>query len=180
MNAKRKLREEAKPLRLDLGCGKSPREGFVGVDSRKFGQPIVADLRRKWPWADGSVEEAHCSHFVEHLSAVERVHFANELHRVLIPGGKAQVIVPHWNSPRAYGDLTHQWPPVSEWWFLYLNKGWRDAQAPHNDCYTCDFEITYGYSLRPDIGSRSQDYQQYAMMNYKDACQDIIATWVKK
>lgn len=180
MKAKRKS-HEATPLKIDLGCGKNPREGFVGVDSRNFGQPIVADLRERWPWDDGSVEEAHCSHFVEHLDAVERVHFANELYRVLKPGATAQVIVPHWCSPRAYGDLTHKWPPVSEWWFLYLNKGWRETNAPHNDGYTCDFEITYGYALRQDIAMRNdQGYTQYAMANYKDACQDILSTWKKK
>lgn len=179
MSAKRKAKE-ATYTKLDLGCGKTPREGFTGVDCRDFGQQLVVDLRKKWPFPDGSVEEVHCSHFVEHLGAVDRIHFANELHRVLVNGGKATVIAPHWASPRAYGDLTHQWPPVCEWWFLYLNKGWREAQAPHNDEYTCDFEITYGYSLRPDIVARDQNYQQYAMANYKDACQDIVSTWVKR
>jgi len=181
VSAKKKPKvQEQGPLKLDLGSGKNPREGFIGVDSRQFGQQIVADLRKPWPWADGSVEEAHCSHFVEHLTGQERVHFANELHRVLKPDGKATVIVPHWASPRAYGDLTHQWPPVSEWWFLYLNKGWRDVNAPHNDGYTCHFEITYGYAMRGDIAQRSQEYQQYALQNYKDAAQDIISTWIAK
>lgn len=178
MSAKRKAKQTY--TKLDLGCGKTPKEGFTGVDCRDFGQELVIDLRKAWPFPDGSVEDVNCSHFVEHLNATERIHFANELYRVLVPGGKATVVAPHWASPRAYGDLTHQWPPVCEWWFLYLNKGWRDAQAPHNDCYTCDFEITYGYSLRADIASRPQDYQQYAMANYKDACQDIVSTWVKK
>lgn len=180
MSAKRKARAEPAFLRLDLGCGKNPKPGFVGVDSRKFGQDVVLDLRKPWPWQNGSVEEVYCSHFIEHLTAEERVHFANELHRVLQVGAKATVIAPHWNSPRAYGDLTHQWPPVCEWWFLYLNKGWRESQAPHNDQYTCDFEITYGYSLRPDVAIRDQDFQQFAMANFKDACQDIVSTWVKK
>ena len=178
MSAKRKV--SVAPIKIDLGCGKNPKEGFIGVDSRKFGQQVVADLRKTWPWAEESVEEAHCSHFIEHLTAEERIHFANELYRVLIPGGKATVIAPHWNSPRAYGDMTHKWPPVCEWWFLYLNKGWRESQAPHNDGYTCNFDVVYGYSLRPDIAVRDQSYQQYAMANYKDACQDIHSTWVKK
>ena len=102
------LAEVPAPLKLDLGCGKNPKEGFEGVDSRDFGQPHTLDLRKPWPWADGSVEEAHSSHFVEHLTGAERIHFVNELHRVLVPGGKAQIIVPHWASCRAYGDLTHQ------------------------------------------------------------------------
>ena len=89
MSAKRKVKESPQLLKLDLGCGKNPREGFIGVDSRKFGQQIVADLRKPWPWADASVEEVNCSHFVEHLTAPERIHFVNELYRVLVPEGKA-------------------------------------------------------------------------------------------
>jgi SAM-dependent methyltransferase len=168
-------------LKLDLGCGKNRQPGFIGVDIREFdGVDQVVDLRKGWPWADGSVEAVHCSHFVEHLTADARIHFVNELYRVLVPGGTAQIIVPHWNSHRAYGDLTHQWPPVSEMWFFYLNKEWRAANAPHNDAYTCDFETTWGYSLRADLNTRNAEYQQYAIANFKDAAQDIIATLRKK
>src|SRR5687767_3667033 len=83
-------------LKLDLGCGLNKREGFSGVDVREFpGVDLVMDLRKPWLWTDESVAEAHCSHFIEHLTAPERIHFVNELHRVLVPGGKCQVIVPH-------------------------------------------------------------------------------------
>ena len=164
-------------IKLDLGCGKNKRAGFLGVDSRAFeGVDVVHDLRQTWPWADGSVDEVHCSHFVEHLTASERIHFVNELFRVLKPGGTAQIIVPHWNSHRAYGDLTHQWPPVSEMWFFYLNKEWRAVNAPHNDGYTCDFEATWGYTLRQDLLARNEEFRQHAIANFKDAAQDIIAT----
>ena len=175
-----KLVETAAPLKLDLGCGKNKKEGFIGVDSRDFGQDVTQDLTQKWPWEDGSVGEVHCSHFVEHLKADERIHFVNELHRVLHKGCKATIIVPHWASCRAYGDLTHQWPPVSEFWFYYLSKEWRAVNAPHNDGYDCDFDATWGYSLRQDLVSRNQEYQMYAMSNFKEAAQDIIATLTKK
>ena len=180
--AQRKAKSEpAALLKLDLGCGKNPREGFTGVDSRNFGQPITADLRKKWPWADNSVAEVHCSHFVEHLTAPERVHFVNELYRVLVPEGKAKIVAPHWNSPRAFGDLTHQWPPVSEWWFLYVNKGWREVNAPHSDYNPeVNFEVAYAPILRADIAQRNQEYQMYAYANYKDAAQDLDSTWTKK
>jgi hypothetical protein len=180
---KAKLKAVAQPalVKLDLGCGKAKREGFLGVDARAFeGVDQVVDLRKPWPWKDGAVEEAHCSHFVEHLTAAERIHFVNELYRVLIPGAKCQVIVPHWASCRAYGDLTHQWPPVSEFWFYYLDKGWRTQNAPHNDFYTCDFNITWGYSLHADIQLKNAEHQQYAAQFYKEAVQDIIATFTKR
>ena len=168
-------------LRLDLGCGKNKKPGFRGVDSRPFdGVDEVADLRQKWPWADESVSEVHCSHFLEHLTARERIHFANELHRVLVKGGKATIITPHWASCRAYGDLTHQWPPVSEMWFNYLSKAWRESKAPHNDFYTCDFDSTGGYSIRGDLAARNQEYQMFALQNYKEAAQDTITTLIKR
>jgi SAM-dependent methyltransferase len=167
-------------LKIDLGCGKNVREGFTGVDVRDFGQKVTADLTKKWPWKDGSVDEAHCSHFIEHLDAEERIHFVNELYRVLKPGAQCQVVVPHWASQRAYGDLTHKWPPVAEFWFYYLSKEWRAINAPHNDGYACDFEVTWGYSLHPALASRNQEYQQNALSWWKEAAQDTVANFKKR
>ena len=168
-------------VKVDLGCGPGKRDGFIGVDCRQFDGKvdIVHDLRKKWPWKDGEVEEAHCSHFIEHLTGPQRIHFVNELYRVLQPGGKCTVIVPHWASCRAYGDLTHQWPPVSEFWFYYLSKDWRLANAPHNDGYDCNFQATWGYAMRPDLSVRNSEFQQFAFANYKEAIQDLIATLIK-
>lgn len=167
-------------MKLDFGCGKNKKEGFVGVDNIPFeGVDQVVDLTGPWPWEDNSVEEAHCSHFIEHLDAKERIHFVNELFRVLVPGGKCLVIVPNWSSSRAYGDLTHKWPPVSEFWFYYLNTAWREVNAPHNQDYKCNFDVTWGYALHPSIQMRNQEYQQHALTFFKEAAQDTIATFVK-
>lgn len=176
-----RLQEQAINLKLDLGCGPNKRDGFIGVDCRPGEKvDVVWDLRQPWPWGDSSVTEVHCSHFVEHLTAGERIHFVNELYRVLAPGAKATIVVPHWASCRAYGDLTHQWPPVSEFWFYYLSKEWRATNAPHNDGYSCDFECTWGYSMHPHIQARNAEYQQHAMGFWKEAIQDIIATFATK
>jgi SAM-dependent methyltransferase len=175
-------------LKLDFGCGPNPREGFEGVDVLPFDGKVqhVTDLRQPWPWADASVGEAHSSHFLEHLTAVERVHFVNELYRVLVPGGKCTLIVPHWCSNRAYGDPTHQWPPVSEMWFYYLNREWRAQNAPHTDRqhwpggFACDFEATWGYAMHQQIAVKHQEAQQFALQFYKEAAQDMIATLTKR
>ena len=169
-------------VRLDLGCGANPKEGFVGVDVRHYGRTdiVVADLRMTWKWEDSSVDEIYCSHFVEHLTAPERIHFANELHRVLKPGASAEIITPHWASSRAYGDLTHQWPPVSPHWFLYLQRSWRETHAPHAcDDYTCDLVATYGFRLDGHIIQRNQEHQQFAAHYYTNAAEDLIATVTK-
>jgi SAM-dependent methyltransferase len=169
-------------IKLDLGCGTKKQEGAIGVDSRAFeGVDVVCDLgAERWPWDDGSVDEVHCSHMVEHLTAPQRIAFVNELHRVLKKGGKATIVVPHWCASRAYGDLTHAWPPVSEFWFYYLAADWRKDNAPHTDAYTCDFDATWGYSIHPVLAARSLEYQSFALGNYKEMAQDIIATLVKR
>jgi SAM-dependent methyltransferase len=182
-NAKQKKAKKAAKaaeLKLDLGCGKNPRPGFEGVDILDFGQKHKVDLRKSWPWKDDSVDEANCSHFIEHLGPDDRIHFVNELYRVLKPEAKCQVVTPHWASGRAYGDLTHKWPPVAEFWFYYLSKTWREENAPHNDAYTCDFVVTWGYSLHQALASRNQEYQANAITWYKEAAQDTVATFVKQ
>lgn len=174
-------------LKIDLGCGKNKKEGFTGVDSLAFeGVDVVADLTKRWPFEDCSVSEAHSSHCVEHFNSIDRTHFVNELYRVLIPGGTCQIIIPHWASCRAYGDPTHQWPPVSEFWFYYLSKAWRSTNAPHTDVehwppgFSCDFDATWGYAMNPYLATRSSEHQQFAFAWYKEAIQDTIATLVKK
>jgi len=177
-----------KLIKLDFGCGSNKKEGFIGIDSISFPNvDIIHDLKTiPYPWESNSIEEAYASHFYEHLNSQERVNFCNELYRILIPGGKCQLITPHWASCRAYGDPTHVWPPVSEFAFYYMSKEWRKGNAPHTDIlnnssgFNCDFEVTWGYSIRQDIMSRNQEYQTFAMANYKEVCQDIVATLIKK
>lgn len=176
--------------KLDLGCGMNKREGFTGVDQIAFeGVDIVADLAQHWAFAeDDSVDEVYCAHFIEHLSARDRIHFANELYRVLKPAAQATIIVPHWASNRAYGDLTHQWPPVAEMWFYYLSRDWRLVQgnAPHTDVqynstgYSCNFEATWGYAMHPEISARAVDFQQFAVGFYKEAITDMQVTLTKR
>lgn len=169
-------------MKINLGCGTDIKEGWVNVDRRQFVPGIeIVDLTRSWPWEDSSVEEAYCSHMIEHLTAPERIHFINELYRVMAPGAKCTLIAPHWSSKRAYGDLTHQWPPVSEFWFHYLVKEWREQNAPHsayND--EVNFESTWGYSVIDVIMTQPAEVQEAAKTFYKDAIEDIYVTMVKK
>jgi len=163
-------------LKLDLGCGKNKKAGFTGVDAIKFdGVDLIHDLRTKWPWRDDSVDEAHCSHFVEHLAADERIHFFNELYRVLRNGSKATIVVPHWSNERAYGDLTHKWPPVVGFFWYYVSREWRDANAPHVPL-TCNFEAQWGPTFGPPWTFKAQEAQQFALNHYINAAQDMVAT----
>ena len=177
-------------MKIDLGCGKNKKEGFLGVDQYPMeGVDTVLDIGTSpWPWEDNSVDEAHSSHFLEHLTNLdnnwERIHFFNELYRVLKPGATCTIIMPHWASTRYYGDPTHK-EPFSEMGFYYLSKEWRMGNAPHTDIeinpngYSCDLQAVWGNGMHPTIAQRSQDFQQFAMAWFKEAIQDLHATLTK-
>lgn len=178
-------------IKIDIGCGPNKVAGFLGCDCIKFDNVdhVFNAGSDTWPFEDGSVDELHASHFIEHLTNLndkwERTHFFNEAARVMKQGAKGTLIFPHWASNRYYGDPTHK-EPFSEMGFYYLDKDWRKSQAPHADSefnpngYSCDFNCTWGYNLRQDLNVRSPEFQQFAMQNYKEVINDIVATIIKK
>jgi SAM-dependent methyltransferase len=109
-------------MKLNLGCADRPFDGFIGVDIAEG--PFVdqvADLSGRWPWDDNSVDEIRAFDVIEHIA--DRIHFMNEMHRVLRHGGRAHIEVP--SSVKGAGfaqDPTH----VSHWCmnsFQYFREG---------------------------------------------------------
>jgi predicted SAM-dependent methyltransferase len=96
------------PVILELGCGKAPRAGRIGVDLLDLpGVDIVADLENGLPFMpNASVDEIHCRSLLEHLDNFELV--MQEIVRVLKPGGTCHVFVPHFSNPYYYSDYTHK------------------------------------------------------------------------
>jgi SAM-dependent methyltransferase len=178
-------------LKIDLGCGPNPLDGYEGADSIKFDKVkhVLNIGKDRWPWDDNSVDEAYCSHTIEHLTNFngqwERVHFFNELHRVLKPDAGCLLIFPHWASARYYGDPTHK-EPISEWFHLYLMRDWRMANAPHTDKqhnqngYDCNFQSVIVNVHHQQLGTRNSDYQQYACAWYKEAILHLRCTVIKR
>lgn len=102
------LLERGEPIVLDLGCGRTKRPGSIGIDAAELpGVDIVANLEDGLPFLpDRSVDAIHSDHFLEHVSRFELV--MAEIVRVLKPGAKAYVTVPHFSNPYFYSDYTHQ------------------------------------------------------------------------
>lgn len=169
-------------MKLDLGCGAKKRDvDYVGVDVNAVeGVDVVWDLRTTpWPWPDNSIDHVFCSHFVEHLSGEERITFFNELWRILKPGAQAEVITPDWSHASAYGDPTHKWPPMSNWYLVYLDKQWREEQVSHIP-YTCDFTSSYAYSLDSTLQHMSKDQQRHAVTHAINAARELRAVLTKR
>ena len=170
-------------MKIDIGCGKFCKEGFEGLDIVDFGQKYVADAKKKLPFEDNSVDEVFTRHFISCLTNLggkfERVKFFNELYRVMKVGAIATVYVPAWTSAGGYGH-PHFQEPIYEGSLFFLSKDWRDANAPEVTQYKCDFEATWGYTLHPNIVTRNQEYQQFALSNYCNAATELAITLKKK
>lgn len=93
-------------MKLNLGCADILIPGFTNVD---IGPPAdtIADLSLPWPWPDSSVSQVIAHDVIEHVA--DRIHFMNELWRVMVGGAKAEIITP--NASRGAGywqDPTHK------------------------------------------------------------------------
>jgi FkbM family methyltransferase len=93
-------------LRVDIGCGDSKPNGFVGVDICPGDQvDIVADISSAFPFEDNTVDELRAYDVVEHLP--DRINTMNEIWRVCKPGAKVDIVVPSTDGRGAFQDPTH-------------------------------------------------------------------------
>lgn len=187
------------PLKLSLACGDNKPEGFLGVDiAPTASADFVQDLFQ-FPWsqfADNSVDEIECSHFVEHIPHGDGYNdpffqFFDEIYRILKPAefdpnnpnipikGFMNIVCPYYSSMRCWQDPTHQ-RAISEASFLYVNKQWRIDNKLDHYPVSCDFDFSYGYVLVPEWQTRSQEAQAFAMKHYINVISDIQVQLVKR
>ncbi len=97
-------------LSIDLGCGISKPEGYIGVDVKHGSKvDVVADLNLRFPFRESSAEIIRAHDVIEHL--VDRIHTMNEIWRICKPGGVVDVRVPSTDGRGAFQDPTH----ISYW-----------------------------------------------------------------
>lgn len=82
-------------IKIEIGCGESPKPGYLHVDVRKLpGVDIVAPA---WdlPLESDSVSSIYSRHVLEHFVRVDGERALREWFRVLEPGGELHLIVPN-------------------------------------------------------------------------------------
>jgi predicted SAM-dependent methyltransferase len=93
--------------KLNVGCGKDIRKGWVNLDSKKLaGVDVAHDINKApWPFKANEFDEILCQDVLEHAEDI--ISTMKEIHRVLKPNGIARIRVPHFTSANAYNDPTH-------------------------------------------------------------------------
>ena len=95
-------------MRLNLGCGRDIRQGWVNIDCAPgpgVDHVIDFDASPVLPFADDAVQHSEASHLIEHLRYP--LPFMEELWRVTAPGGTVDLLCPHGSSDEADEDPTH-------------------------------------------------------------------------
>lgn len=162
-------------MKLDIACGQNTRQGFKGVDiAPGKGVDFVWDLD-KFPWEpfkDNSVEEVHCSHYLEHTTDIMK--FMDEIWRICEDGAKVTFISPYYTSMRAWQDPTHK-RAISEATFLYFNKEWREQNKlthyPIKSNFKGERMIVF---FAPPWDKKTEEARQFAQQHYWNVVSDIL------
>jgi len=94
--------------KLNLGCGLNYKEGWINLDfDRNIRADIYWDLNKlPWPFEDEEFDFILMESILEHLDDLPSI--LKECHRILKRKGLLKIIVPHFTSSNAYGDLSHK------------------------------------------------------------------------
>lgn len=101
----------SQPLVLDLASGsrahRKKAQGRITLDMLDLPDiDVVCNLNEGFPFLpDNSVDEIYSHNTLEHIDNL--LFLMNEIHRVLKPGGKKVLFVPHFSNPYYYSDPTH-------------------------------------------------------------------------
>ncbi len=102
---------DVKGIVLNLGAGEKQIDGAIPLDWPGWDaetDPIPAE--------DGYVHMIHAYHFLEHLTQQGVIHTLKECHRVLVPKGHINIVVPYAGFRLAQHDLDHKTQYVAQTW----------------------------------------------------------------
>lgn len=97
------------PVRLNLGCGQFPMQGFFNVDhDPNSGADFLFDLGHPAEYhvfPSGHFELIVMDHVLEHLDDIFPT--MRQLHRMLAPGGRLEIRVPHFSRGITHPEHRH-------------------------------------------------------------------------
>ena len=117
-------------MKLNLGCGKDYRAGWVNIDANplvKFDKCVTLG-RYPIPCGDNSVDEVFMSHSLEHIK--DFWGFIDDLYRVCKNGATLHIITPH---ATAWGAYTPQ--HYTQWSISAFGSMYADGDSATGESY---------------------------------------------
>lgn len=87
-------------MKLNLGCGRRTKEGFVNVDiyERENKLDVICDLTKRFPFESNSCEYIYVEHLIEHFEWLDGIQFLHECKRCLKKGGTLRLVLPNYKK----------------------------------------------------------------------------------
>ena len=119
--------------KLNLGCGKIIKSGYVHLDKMKFpGVDVVHDLEKfPYPFKANTFDEIYCRMILEHVTDVAKV--VAELYRISKPNAVWKVIVPYFKSDGAFSHIEHKHYFTEDLFVLWTRKSKNLAEVPPSE-----------------------------------------------
>jgi predicted SAM-dependent methyltransferase len=149
-------------IRLDVGSGDKPHEGFTGVDLYAEGKDIIKAPMNALPFEPETVDEIYSSHALEHIGKYEIIPTLAEWYRVLKFDGRLTIEVP---------DL--------EWccknWLKYRSNDWNmDAlfgdQSTPGQFHKTGFTRQLMYQYLANAGFTGREVKSTIIFSHKQDC----------
>ena len=161
-------------LRLNLGCGRDIRPGWVNIDCAPLpGVDHVTDFDAKpvLPFDDSSVSRSEGSHVIEHLR--DPLPFMEELWRVTGPDGLATFRCPYGSTDDADEDPTHvRRMFAGSWGYFGQPHFWRADYGYRGDWQP----VTVTLSIFPGLGGAT-DAELRSMVRFQ---RNVVAEMTAK
>lgn len=145
-------------MKLNLGSGIYPAEGFINIDVDPSVNPdMVRDVRRGLPFSANTIDEVRACHFLEHLDPSDFIFTLAEVWRVLRDGGSFDIHVPIGITD----DLTHRTFFVEDSFNVFLD--------PSSQFY-------YKHGMQWELFHKEVVMQKFPTLHIKLRCRKPAAT----
>lgn len=160
-------------MKLNLGCGRDIREGWVNIDSVPLpGVDHVVDLddHPVLPFDDDSVERIEGSHVIEHLH--RPLPLMQELWRVAKDGCEAVLRAPYGSSDDADEDPTHvRRLFIQSWDYFAQPNYWRADYGYRGDWQPTRVVLRISHHL----ADLSADEVMWALRYQRNVVKEMVA-----
>jgi len=94
-------------MKINLGCGKDIKKGFINVDKMKLPEvDVVCNIEgKKLPFKTNSVEVVVLNHVLEHIQNLELL--LKEIYRVCKSNARIYIRVPYFSHESAFSHYQH-------------------------------------------------------------------------
>lgn len=172
--------QKMEDIKVNVGCGPHPLEGWVNLDIISDPRVDYWDCRKGLPFKDGAAKLIYTEHFLEHLNYGDELHrFLDDCFRCLDVKGTLRIVVPDaetylrlyanndWEGLAKVRPLTKDGDSYRDYW---LKTRYATKMELINAVFRQDDEHKYAYDAETLIHVlRAVGFSRVVRMNYGES-----------